>query len=40
MLMESSSGMVLVRQDSTGDIMAVVALHDLPRAQIALSEQG
>jgi CIC family chloride channel protein len=37
-LMESASGMVLVRQDSTGDIMAVVTLHDLLRAQAALSE--
>ncbi|MGA2481084.1 MAG: chloride channel protein, partial [Spirochaetia bacterium] len=38
LLMESGSGMVLIRDDSTGDISSVVTLHDLLRAQAALSE--
>ena len=38
LLMESTLGMVLIRQGSTGDIVAVVTLHDLLRAQAALSE--
>jgi CIC family chloride channel protein len=38
LLMESASGMVLIRQGSAGEIMAVVTLHDLLRAQAALSE--
>ncbi|MFI5368493.1 MAG: chloride channel protein, partial [Spirochaetia bacterium] len=38
LLMESVSGMVLIRDDSTGDIFSVVTLHDLLRAQAALSD--
>ena len=38
LLMESGSGMVLIRQDTKEDIVAVVTLHDLLRAQAALSE--
>ncbi len=38
LLMESASGMVLIRDDSAGDISSVVTLHDLLRAQAALSE--
>ncbi len=38
LLMESTSGMVLIRRESTQEIMAVVTLHDLLRAQAALSE--
>jgi len=38
LLMESGSGMVLIRDDSTGDISSVITLHDLLRAQAALSE--
>ncbi len=38
LLMESSAGMVLIRDDSTGDISSVVTLHDLLRAQAALAE--
>jgi chloride channel protein, CIC family len=37
-LMESASGMVLIRPGSTGDITAVVTIHDLLRAQAALAE--
>ena len=38
LLMESASGMVLIRQDSNGEIRTVVTLHDLLRAQAALAE--
>jgi CIC family chloride channel protein len=38
MLMESPLGMVLIREQSGEDISAVVTLHDLLRAQAALSE--
>ena len=38
MLMESASGLVLVRDLSTGEVIAVVTLHDLLRTQAALSE--
>ncbi|HUI72931.1 MAG TPA: chloride channel protein [Spirochaetia bacterium] len=37
-LMESESGIVLVRDESTGEITSVVTLHDLLRAQAALAE--
>jgi CIC family chloride channel protein len=38
MLMESASGLVLIRDLSTGEVIAVVTLHDLLRTQAALSE--
>ena len=38
LLMESSAGMVLIRQHQDADISAVVTLHDLLRAQAALAE--
>ena len=38
LLMESASGIVLVRDQSTGQITSVVTLHDLLRAQAALAE--
>jgi CIC family chloride channel protein len=38
LLMESSSGMVLIRPHAGADISAVVTLHDLLRAQAALAE--
>ena len=37
-LMESASGMVLIRDESTDVITSVVTLHDLLRAQAALAE--
>ncbi len=37
-LMESASGIVLVRDESTGEITSVVTLHDLLRAQAALAD--
>jgi CBS domain-containing protein len=37
-LMESAAGIVLVRDESTGEITSVVTLHDLLRAQVALAE--
>ena len=37
-LMESASGIVAVRDRSTGEITSVVTLHDLLRAQAALAE--
>ena len=37
-LMESASGIVAVRDESTGEITSVVTLHDLLRAQAALAE--
>lgn len=37
-LIESASGMVLLRPGLAGDITAVVTLHDLLRAQAALAE--
>jgi chloride channel protein, CIC family len=37
-LMESASGIVLIRDESTGVITSVVTLHDLLRAQAALAE--
>ena len=37
-LMESASGMVLLRDESTQEITSVVTLHDLLRAQAALAE--
>ena len=38
LLMESQSGMVIVQDERTGELMTVVTLHDLLRAQAALSE--
>ena len=38
LLMDSTSGMVLIRDDPAGAIKAVVTLHDLLRAQAALAE--
>jgi CIC family chloride channel protein len=38
LLMESASGMVLVRDSPSGGLMTVVTLHDLLRAQAALSD--
>ncbi len=38
LLMESSSGMVLVREGPSGNLLTVVTLHDLLRAQAALAD--
>ncbi len=38
LLMESASGIVLIRDDSAGEIRSVVTLHDLLRAEAGLAE--
>ncbi len=38
LLMESASGMVLIRDESTREVVSVVTLHDLLRAQAALAD--
>ncbi|HVO40380.1 MAG TPA: chloride channel protein [Spirochaetia bacterium] len=38
LLMESSAGIVLVRDQSSGEVSSVVTLHDILRAQAALAE--